>query len=269
MREYEKPVFEEFEKFANVVETWAVYDTIIVCKEFYGSEANAPGWFTSFVDFGSRETHSFFKTRTDSVAGEQYCNLKASDVMNFAFKIHSLGLEVTGIPTTDLQQTDVDGFDITKPDQIVSQWWAADFPRHAAIQLKVQQDIRVELPAMGCPPGYGALGAGVAFGHTDAVAPAYGDIPFMTNATVQGVPLLSNRYPLPEPIGVPRTGNVEGILHVSEWARYILRNITGPHEFVMNSDSGTPSYRFFESRYMIRFSLFGERLVQQRAQYHR
>lgn len=269
MKPYEVEVFKEFEQYKNVVETWPMYDSIVICQNFFGAEGNAPGWYTTFNLFAGRETHSFFKSRTEGVCGDQYCNLKSADTMDFAMKVHSIGLEITGIPGIECQRTDIDGYNVQYPDPILGYWWQNDFPRHCGLVLKVQQDVRVELPAFACPPGYGAIGGGAAFGHTDAVAPAFGDIPFMTYAGVSGVPLLANRYPLPEPIGIPRTGNVEGILYVSEWARHILTNVTGPHMFVMNSVDGAINYNFAFSRYIIRFSLFGERLVQQRAQYHR
>lgn len=267
MREYEKQVFADFQKYANVVETWPLYDSIVICEQLYGSEASVPGWYTTFVGFGARETHNFFKNRTDGTAGETYTNHKNSDSMDFAYKIHSIGLEITGPPSFDAIQP-VDGGAMTNQDFITPQWWRVDFPRMCAIQLKVQQDVRVELPAMACPPGYGSVGGGYGGQYLNALG-AFGELPYMTGHATQGVPLLSNRYPLPEPIGVPRTGSVEGILHISEWARTVLQGITGPHYTVLNSDDGAEPWNFMWSRYVIRFSLFGERLVQQRAQYHR
>jgi hypothetical protein len=267
MREYEKPIFEEFEKYANVVETWPLYDSIVVCEQLYGSEASIPGWFTTFAAFGARETHVFFKNRTDGTAGEPYTNHKNADTMDFAFKIHSFGVEVAGAPGYDAQSPP-DGGTQASQDFVVPQWWRADFPRHCGIQLKVQQDIRVELPVLACPPGYGAMGSGYGGTYLNALG-AFAEIPYMTGNATSGVPLLANRYPLPEPIGVPRTGSVEAVLHVSEWARTILQSITGPHQMVINSNDGAAPYVFAWSRYLIRVSLFGERLVQQRAQYHR
>jgi hypothetical protein len=138
------------------------------------------------------------------------------------------------------------------------------------IQFKVQQDIRIELPALHAPPGYGVSGGGTAFPQLPTIAPAFGEIPFCSTNAQQGVPLLNNRYPLPYKIGIPRTSSIEGILHLSQYARDILTTMgTAPQNFVFNSATGAAPYTFFQKRYMIQFSLIGERLVQQRAEYHR
>lgn len=268
MREYEQQVFRDFKQYANVVETWPVYDSIVICNQLLGSEATVPGWYTTFANFGQRETHQFFKNRTDGTAGEAYCNQKNGDSMDFAYLIHSAGLEIMCTPTYDVQIGDVDGIGeiVTSIDEALPQWWRADFPWHVGLQLKVQQDIRWESPAMGAPAGVGAFGSGVAFNQ--AFPSTYGEVPYMISQTTQGIPLLNNRFPFPEPIGVPRTGSIEMIMHVGEWAREILQNITGPHEFVINNNGVAP-FNHYYSRYVIRASLFGERLVQQRAQYHR
>lgn len=265
MRDYEKNMISEFSQYANVVENWPLYDSIVICQEFYGSEANVPGWYTTFNLFGDRERHSFFKNRTAGIAGEAYCNLQSGDSLDFAYLIDSVGIEITCPPSNDSELSDVDGDgeNSASQDHILPQWWRADFPRHCGIQLKVQQDVRWEGPAMSAPSGVGAALDGMSF-NQNAVS-IFGEIPYMLSQTTQGVPLLSNRQPFPEPIGVPRTGTVELVLEIGPWARRILTNIYGPNQIYFNG--GTPA--FIPSRYIIRASLFGRRLVQQRAQYHR
>lgn len=268
MREYEQEIMRDFKQYANVVETWPLYDSIVICENLIGAEATVPGWYTTFAGFGARETHTLFKNRTDGTAGEAYCNLKNGDSMDFAYMIHSIGLEITCTPTYDVQLGSIDGLSqLTQTiDPVLPQWFRADFPLHVGVQLKVQQDVRWESPAMATPAGVGAVGSGLSF-EQPAVS-LFGEIPWMVSQTTQGIPLLRNRQPFPEPIGVPRTGSVEVILHVGEWARRILQAITGPHSFVINVDGSSPFSSYY-SRYIIRASLFGERLVQQRAQYHR
>lgn len=267
MRPYEEQVFADFKKFANVAEYWPLYDSIVI-GELIGSESTVPGWFSSFVNFSNRETHQMFKNRTTGVAGEQYTNLQNGDVMDFAYIIDSIGLSITGPPTYDVRVGSIDGQGEIpgSQDAILPQWWRADFPWHVGIQLKVQQDIRLELPAMACPSGLGGVGDGVGFQQLNALG-AYGEVPWMFTQTTQGVPVLSNRMPLPERIGVPRTGNLEVILHIGEWARRILALISGPNQMVFNVTGASPFNTYF-SRYMIGVSLFGQRLVQQRDQYH-
>lgn len=269
MPDQEKKVFEDFRSYANVVEAWPIYDTIVICRQFYGSEATVPGWFTTFAAFAAHETHTFFKLRTRGSAGLQYTNLNSADAMDFAYICHSVGIAVWGPPSVDTYFQDADGAIPVLPDSLISHFFTSDLPRHIGVSLKVQQDVRAEGSAMQWSPGYGVVGAGTAYQSTNAVAPIHGDIPFQTQAVCQGVPLLSNRYPLPVPIGIPRTGTIEGMIHLSQYARDVLVSVAGPHDYLFNSSDGTPPFNFFPTRYAIQMSLIGERLVQQRAQYHR
>lgn len=269
MKDYEKEVFADFRKYANVVETYPLYDTIVVSEVQLGSESSVPGWFTTWAAFGARQRHSFFKNRTAGVAGEWYSNLNNADTMDFAYKIHSIGVEFTGTPTNEAQYGGVDGSDIiaTTIDAISPQWWRTELPRHSSLSLKVQQDVRYESNCMMSPPGYGSRGS--MFGFQQVRPTTFGEIPWHVNFTTQGAPVLWNRVGLPEPIGVPRTGSVEVVVELEQWARTTLQGIDGPHTFVMNSLDGASPYPNYYSRYLVRVSLFGERLVQQRAEYHR
>lgn len=268
MKQYEKQVFKDFKTFANVVEAWALYDSIVLCSDFYGTESNVGGWFTTYQAFAAQETHSFFKTRTEGTAGLQYTNQQSADSMDFAFICHSIGIAVL-VPPNNFAAYGTENAQ-ANPDFSITRFMGADLPRHMGIQLKVQQDIRSELTTLQCPPGYGPLGGGQAFsGVTNDATPVMGDIPFMSASVAQGVPILKNRYPLPSPIGIPRTATIEGILHVSEFARNVLTDVDGPYDIIFNSDDGAAPYANFPQRYVIQFSLIGERLVQQRAQYHR
>jgi len=270
IRKYEQEVFDEFAKPANVSEAWSVVDTIAISKNLYGNEVNAQ-WHTSFQSFGQQERHSFFKQRTQGMVTAAYCNQQSSDSMDFAFVMHSIGLAIFGPPcgvNAVPGQPDGSGGQIDQADLTTTQWIMADLPRHIGLEFKVQQDVRIELPCLKAPPGYGVTGGGVAQGQL-ADAPAFGSQPTNSIAVSQGVPILSNRYPLPFRIGIPRTASIEGIIHVSQLARTILQNLLGPQNIPFNSEDGTPPLTFFGQRYLIQLSLIGERLVQQRAQYHR
>lgn len=273
MKPYEMEVLKDFEEFANVAEAWCIYDTIVIDSAMYGNESNIKGWYNTLSAFGTDQEHRFFKERTEGSAGLAYCNQQSADQMDFAFKCHSIGIHVSApAPNVEgvLNQADGTVGAVRYPDALVGHWFAADLPRHAAIQFKVHQDIIAEMPLIQCAPGYGATGSGTAFQRGDTLGgTVYGDIPFMSNAVCQGVPILSNRFPLPEPIGIPRTAPIEGILTLSDYARTTLTNILGPRHYQFNSDTGDVPYTFFPKRYSIQFSLMGERLVQQRGQYHR
>lgn len=265
----ERQVFADFKKYANVVEAWALYDTLVISRQLYGTEANIGGWFTTWAGFGARERHSFFKTRTEGLAGLQYCNMQSADSMDFAFIASSIGIAFMAPAGVDTSFASIDGNVPAYPDSTISHLWTSDAPYHCGVELKIQQDVRAECAAMQLSPGYGASGGGAAFGHTDAAVPAHADIPFISNFATQGVPMLSNRFPLPAPIGIPRTASIEVVLHVSEWLRNLFTNIGGPNWLYWNDGSGPTDYNFFPTRYLVQVSLFGERLVQQRGQYHR
>lgn len=270
MRDTDKQVAQQFAQFANVVEAWPLYDSIVISKTFYGNEIGQDGWFTSWANFGNQETHRFFNIRTES-AGDAYCNMQSADTMDFAFMAHSIGIAIQA-PAPNVEghaQTVQEGQagELGGNDSFLPHWIASELPNHMGLQLKVQQDIRIELPTMGCPAGYGALGSGTATDYASAAV--YGEIPIHENAVVQGVPVLENRVPFPTPIGIPRTASIEGILHVSEYARNVLQSVKGPDDYQFNTDDGAPPYSFFQKRYVIQLSLFGERMVQQRGQYHR
>lgn len=257
----------------NVREAWALFDTVVICSDFYGNETSVQGWFNSFQTFGQQAQHSFFKSRTAAQAGQMYCNQMNADTMDFAFVADSIGLAVWG-PSSSAEgiASSVDGVagNLINADFLVSHWFQTDLVNHMGFEFKVQQDIRSEMVAMHMPPGYGARTSGTAYQFDDPTGPVtHGHIPYSFNTVCQGEPILSNRFPLPDPIGIPRTSTIEGVLHIGEVARTILQNIRGPRNYQFNTVDGLPPYGFFPRRYAIQFSIIGTRLVQQRAQYHR
>jgi len=264
----------------NVAESWPIYDTLCVCNTFYGSESTEQGWFTSFANFAGKETHSFFKQRTEGNIGLQYTNKQTVDTMDFAYEAYSMGISFFA-PSTRLLGLLTGGAFLTI-DQGSAHWWETELPRHCAIQLKVQQDIVAEMPCMMSSPGYGPQGSGAASEHENiaSVSPngtVQGAFPAVMNFNMtQGVPSISNRWRFPKKIQIPRTATVEAILHVGDYARGVLQNLgpvgapAGPLNYVMPSAvaNGATTWKEFPARFGIQFSLIGKRLVQQRAQYH-
>lgn len=261
----------------NVAEAWPIYDTLCVTPSFYGSESLQLGWFNTFAAFAQKETHSFFMNRTIGSIGLQYTNKATVDRVDFAYDAFSLGVQffAPGVRTLGYCVTDI----VHYRDNFSAHWWESELPQHCAVQLKVQQDIVSEGNAMIFSPGYGPAGSGASFEHDliNAV-PANGDPvnamypPVMNWSMSQGMPVLSNRMDFEDPIGIPRTGSVEVIITVSEYARDVLANIGAgiiatPLQYVFVEDT-TPEFRHYPSRYGIRVSLLGVRYVQQRAQYH-
>lgn len=276
----EKEVIQTFAANANVAESYPLYDTVLVCHDFYGQEANVRGWYTSFAAFAAQEEHHFFTTRNESTASLPYCNLQSADSMDFAFMIYNIGLRffgpapnICGEPSNAVE----DPGEIIYLDPGVAHFWSYDLPNHISISLKTQQDTRIELTGYACPPGYGPTGGGAALNIPVPVIPNGLETPIyyqryqMNMFGTQGIAVLTNRFKLPSPIGIPRTGIVEGVLKLSEYARYVLGRLYGPTNYFFAEDDNpttddSHSYNFAQ-RFGIQFSLFGKRLVQQRGQY--
>lgn len=260
----------------NVREAWAIYDTLIISPTWYGTEAQNRGWFANFVAFAQQEQHQFFIQRTEATAGLAYCNKQTADSMDFGFELFTVGCAFIAPGVRTLSEA---GDGVDPVDQLNSQtahWWETVFPRHCALQLKVQQDIIMELPSMAASPGYGPSGAGASFAHDQCgreepqggVNADY--LPVLNMSVTQGVPTLKNRWSLgTKPIGIPRTGTIEAVITVSEPARIFLQQLAiQPHYFFGGNDGYTPGeYNKFPARFMIQVSLLGRRLVQQRANY--
>lgn len=269
-------------EFANVQESWPLYDTLCVCSEFFGQESSIDGWFGNFVNFGQQERHSFFKSRTEANASLAYCNKQTVDSMDFAFEAYSIGAAFWAPGSAALTEGEVQTR-LGLPSSFYTQighWWQVELPRHCSLEFKVQQDTVAELPAMAASPGYGPTGGGASFEHEEPYRnltegqenPDYH--PVMNMAVTQGVPEPKNRWPFPDPIKIPRTANIEAIIEVSALARSYLTNLVGVQPYYQfGGVDGAPTdpagYVHFPARFGITVSLYGKRLVQQRAQYHR
>lgn len=268
--------------FANVAEAWPIYDTLILSSTFYGQEASVQGWFASFVAFSQQERHSFFKSRTEANASLAYCNKQTADSMDFASEVYSIGCAFFAPGVRVLMADTNPSPNYQTINTQIAHWWECELPRHCSVELKVQQDTILEVPAMACSPGYGPVGGGASFDH-----PAVGRIesqgtgqadyhPVMNMSVTQGVPDIKNRWPFPLPIQIPRTATIEIIVTVSEYARDYLSRLTALNpQYVfggidgVSPDPTVPPYTIFPARFGIQVSLLGKRLVQQRAQYHR
>lgn len=257
-------------KFLNANEPWPLYDTVNICSTWYGQEAQNRGWFTSFAAFGQQETHSFFKSRTEATAGSQYCNVQSSDSLDFAYWIYSIGVSFWApASNVEAQPSTPDGLsgDITHWEGQSAHWWLAELPQYCAFSFKINQDTKVELPALKASPGYGAFGDAVAFEKPEVSTQNI--IGFAQVAGSQGNPCIENRWGFKEPLGVPRTQPVEAIIHLSEVAKQMTIAMPGPTNYPFNSEVGGPPYIFFPRRFGITVSLYGVREVQRRGAYHR
>jgi len=269
---------EAFKDPHNVVEAAALYDTILVCNKYYGSEINVRGWYTSFAAFAAAQDMRFFKVRTEGTAGLPYTNQQSADSMEFPFMAYSMGLAFFA-PASNMMgnayEEDMDGAGDTVAAGLnpgIPHFWQFDLPSHAAIALKTNQDVRAEVTAYACPPGYGPMGGGAAFemdttGEGGSLYLAHAQI---NSFGTQGVPVLSNRFRFPVPIAIPKNATIEGLLYLSAYARDVIGSWRGPDHYLFNMPGNDDIYvKEFPMRFGIQMSLFGYRLVQQRGQYHK
>jgi len=267
----EKEVMEAFKSYSNVAESWELHDSVLISNRFYASELSAPGWFLTVDDFVSQETHSFFKSRTEAMAGASYCNQQSADSMDFAFVAYSIGITFFAPSISPLCSLDGETLKMRAIDPVLAQLFTFDMPRHCAVQFKTNQDVRMEAPCYAVPPGYGPVGGGASSELEITEPTLYANaFPTVVFAGTQGVPVLRNRFKLPVPIGIPRTATIEGILYISEYGRYLLDDVYGPSYIPFEAwTSPNPENRAYHpARFGVQMSLLGKRLVQQRGQYH-
>lgn len=270
----------EASRFLNVAEAWDIHDTVLISPVFYGQESNVPGWFTDFVLFAGQERHSFFNARTEAISDLAYCNKQTADTMDFAMEIYSFGCAffAPGVRALATDDTYATPFWQNINSQI-AHFWEVEMPRHCSVEFKVQQDTVLELPCMAASPGYGPSGGGASFEHEDVsrkLVNGTGNAdyqPTLNMSVTQGVPMPKNRWPFPKPIAVPRTGNIEAVVTVSQFAREYMRGLVGlaPHYVfggIDGTEVGVTGYTLFPTRFGIQVSLLGKRMVQQRAQWH-
>lgn len=247
----------------NVGEPWILYDTILICSDCK-IDPIPKGWFTSFTTAGVPERHSFFKGRTESLVGLEYCNQQSGDTMDYAFELYSMGLTCF-VPSINIGVELVEG-SVSNIDFASLHSFQFDLLRHCSIQLKVNQDIIAELTGYLCPPGYGAIGGGgAALENNNLKTQEFVKIPTLKFSGTQGIPVMTNRWKLKSPIGIPRTATIEGILDVAEYGRSLLTAYRGPWNYLFNQEVKTS----YPMACGIQLSLLGKRLVQQRGQYHR
>lgn len=261
----------------SVIEAASLYDTIILSRLFYGQESTVRGWFTTFAAMAASPDIRFFKVRTEGTAGLAYCNQQSADSMDFPFMAYTMGLTFFGPASNmigDVTYHEDEGgpgpTTASNLDPSIPHFWQFDLPRHAAIALKTNQDVRAEVAAYAAPPGYGPMGGGAAF---ELPLPEHGATLLRQHAQInsfgtQGVPALTNRYKFPVPIIIPKNATIEGMLYLSTYARDVLANLTGPLDYIFQTGDTTVINETFPMRFGVQMSLFGYRLVQQRGQYH-
>jgi hypothetical protein len=284
----------------NVKEQIILTDTVLVSK-WVGQMTDRPqGWFSTFADCGAAAEISFFNVRNNSV-GIAWNNQDARDQLPYPMRIMSIGVKFlspacVSMFTACTQQadnswlakaedsyTDPAGTDLLNREELHAALWEADIPNHMTLQLKTNQDIRLQGPVALFAPGYGAVGGGWGWGSpglwNDAGAVAgEGAYTILCGTHVTGHQTVQHgevdvrsRFPFPINLDMPKRANLSVVLRMSQYARDMLQAIPGPfwHSLPYQWTSGNQEVTktAHAALFGIQVTIQGERLVQQRGDY--
>lgn len=244
--------------FANVGETFTLFDTVLI-----GSEVSrldyADGWFTTFALLGAATTIPFFNTRNRN--HWPYCNQDVRDQLPYAFEIYSLGVSVWAPSTTTYNAVSP----ILGAQTTANHLFEVEFPKHTSLTLVTSQDERVKLVSLMAPSGYGVVSGGVGQGDIETFA----TYPPVSHASfVQGSPVFTNHWGFVNPLQIPRTASLSVILRTSQYFRTVLGIMPGPFFQPMRAVADDGTFAETSGCAGIQVTLGGKRLVQQRGQYH-
>lgn len=257
--------------YMNVLEPQTLYDTVLV-GNYVSQLTYRDGWYTTFAGLGAANEVPFFNVRNRN-HGLPYNNQDTRDQTAYGMQVYSLGVRFFA-PQVASQGTitTLNGGTLDNIEEIQSAVWEADLPQHAALEFKVNQDIRLKHLCLMAPSGMGPFGGGM--GHGDPTQYGTNDAPqpvtaFMKGMTSQGMPELTARWPFPVPIDVPMRASLSVVIKFSEWARQLLQTMKGPH-YIIHAVSTTAAapVKVTYAMFGIQVSLQVKRYVQQRGQYH-
>lgn len=254
--------------FLNVHEAQTLYDSVLVSPNIDKWDFS-DGWFTTFANLGAANDIPFFNVRNRN-HGLPYNNQDTRDQTAYGMKIYSIGISFFApqIATQVIENQTI----TFATEEIHSAIWEADLPRHVGAILRINQDERLKIQSCMAPPGYGPFGGAMGHGEPAQWSTDIADVPsVMKGATSQSMPELTNRWPFPIPLAVPRRAAISVELKFSEYARQLLQFMTGPHSVPFLQDAGDGTYDYLLSNYAcfgIQVSMQVERMVQQRGQYH-
>ena len=237
-------------------ESWPLYDTVLIGNQV----PSQPGWFPSFEAFAQETEISFFNRRNRSQVGAEYCNLDTSEQLDFAYEIDSIGVDFLAPPTNTGTTTD-NVFDPANSCGAIM--WMVDIPKHAELSLVLNQDEKLNIPVTACPSGIGPAG-GTGFLAWPTAVPVTGTGLGSLGQFTNGEPVLTNRWPFPKPIRVPRNHNLRAVIKLSEWARFAVNRFEGPDQIFMGNNQQSPDEGSVPAVAAIRVSLIGRRFVQLR-----
>lgn len=249
--------------YENVGESWNLYDTVLIGAYTASFQFN-DGWFQTFALAGAAANWPFFNVR-NRAHGLAYNNQDTRDQMAYVFRVFTVGVNFFA-PSLSNYHDNAGTPDL--PQIQALHHFQHELPKHCSLTLQVQQDERLKIASLMTPSGYGATGGGVGQGDPEAAWSAGGAPPNISRWNVhQGLPELTNKWAFRNPLEIPRRANLQVTIGLSEYARAMLQQLTGPWQYVFaNSDS--TAWQFKYALCGVQVVLGGQRLVQQRGQYH-
>jgi hypothetical protein len=257
------------QNYQNAVEPWTPFDTICIGEGM--ASYSGCQWYNTFAALAVEDKVSLFNVRNRAQAGVAYTNMDSNSQMPFAFDCYSIGIEMSAPMFYPVTAYAYDGDTLTGPTLDLSSHahalFAGEILKHASVRLQVQQDEKLVNTVLGTPAGGGITGSM----NVNAAA-AYDGVELGgVQAFNNGIPDRTNRFKFPQPISIPRNAIFNVEIKFSTYARNLLAKLSGPGRVMIqlapdttwNLDAAT-----VPAVCLIRCTLFGARMVQQRNELH-
>ena len=257
--------------FTNVREDFDYFDSVVIYHEMSDLSQIPPGWFTNFQNFAAANRLNFFDVRNRANTDLAFCNVETRDMTAYAMLIDAISVSFWSPANKMLRFAAGAG---TTPfyDAFQAAWWDNDLPRHCSLVLRVQQDERLKTTCMMAPAGGGPVAGG--FGIVNAVT-NFGDQLMQSSHAYptpcgmeQGAPHITNQWPFPEPLQIPRRANLSVSIELNEYAKTVIAAYAPQACGYLFPWEGELPDVWRPMPFGITVAISGKRLVQQRGQLH-
>jgi len=244
--------------YQNVVEDFDYFDTVLVYPDLAELSNQPPGWFAGFPALANVNQMSFFDVRNRANTDLAFCNVETRDMTPFAMEIDHIGVQFWSpankiLSYAGTSEDFLDGFQAS--------FWENDLPRHCGVKLRVQQDEKLKTTAFMVPSGHGPVVGG--FGTLGLQGQGVHAVSVGIAGQSSGASRLSNQWPFPSPIQIPRRAALSVVVEFNEYARQVLgaySALGGRYHFAVDDYVYMP--------YGVTVSISGKRFVQQRGALH-
>jgi len=243
----------------NVAENWTLYDTTLIGPGLTSLAFN-DGWLASYNALGLQAEVPFFNVRNKNV-GLPYNNQDTRDALAWGFRIFTVGVRFFA-PAVSVYSLDSP---IQGDQHLPQNLFETEIAKHCQLTLQTNQDERLKTHALLTPPGYGPVGGGYSQGDVVTVSNTPN---VMTQTQGQGVSILTNKWGFANPLEVPRRANLSVTLKFNDYCKNLLQAMPGPNLTPLRAVAGGDTWYACPAIAGIQVVLGGQRLVQQRGQYH-